>query len=52
MLSLCQLTKNIAAKISPHISSALRYLSVVFDKYILSSSTKLVGVDRTGTADS
>ena len=36
----------------PHISSVLRYLGVIFDKHILSSSTKLVDADPTGTSNS
>ena len=51
-LRLYHLTKNIAAKIAPHISSALRYLGVIFDKSILSRSPILAGVDREGAADS
>ena len=44
--------KNIAAEIAPHISSALRYLSVIFEKYIPSSSTKLADVDPAGNLNS
>ena len=33
------------------ISSALRYLGVIFDKSILSNSPILSGADRAGTAD-
>ena len=51
-LWLCQLTKKLATKIAPHISSALRYLGVIFDEYILSGSSILAGADRAGTADS
>ena len=36
----------------PHISSALRDLGVIFDAYVLYISTKFVGADRAGTADS
>ena len=36
----------------PHIYSALRDLGVIFNKYILSSTTILEGADRSGTADS
>ena len=42
--------KIISSKIAPHISYALRDLGVIFDKYILSRSTILAGVDRAGTA--
>ena len=52
MLRLYQLTKNIAAKIESHISSALRYLGAIFDKCILSRSPILESADREGTADS
>ena len=31
-LHLCQLTKSLAAKIAPRVSSALRDLGVIFDK--------------------
>ena len=44
--------KNISAEIAPHVSSALRYLGVIFDEYILSSSTKFAGADPEGTLDS
>ena len=40
-LRLYQLTKNISAEIAPHISSALRDLCVIIEKYLLSSSIKL-----------
>ena len=50
-LRLYHLTKNLAAKIAPHIYSALRDLGVIFDKYILSIIPILVGADRAGTAD-
>ena len=36
----------------PHISSALRDLDVIFDKYILSRSPILAGADHAGTSDS
>ena len=48
----CTNQVNIAAEILPHISSVLRDLGVIFDKYILSSSTKLVDADPTGTSNS
>ena len=48
-LRLCQLTQNIAAKISPHLYFALRDLGVIFDKYFLSRSTILAGEDCAGT---
>ena len=48
-LRLYQLTKIIAAKIAPHISSALRDLGVIFDKSVLSRSTILAGADHAGT---
>ena len=51
-LQLYQLTKNISDKIVSRIYSALRDLSVIFDKYILSRSTVLEGADRAGTEDS
>ena len=51
-LRLCQLTKNLAAKIAPHISSSLRDLGAIFDKSILSRSPVLEVADRAGTADS
>ena len=44
--------KNIAAEIEPHISSALRDLVVIFEKYISSSSTKLADVDPAGNLNS
>ena len=47
-LRLYQLTKKLAAKIAPHISSAMRGLGVVFDKSILYRSTMFVGSDRSG----
>ena len=50
-LRLCQLTKNLAAKIAPHISCALRDLGVIFDKSILSRGPALSGADRVGTSD-
>ena len=37
--------KNLAAEIVPHISSALRDLCVIFDKYILYRRTILAGED-------
>ena len=43
--------KNIVAEIAPHISSALRDLGVVFEKYILSSCPKLADADPVGTLD-
>ena len=51
-LCLYQLTKNIADKIAPHISSALRDLGVIFDEYILYINPKLAGSDSAGTEDS
>ena len=50
-LQLCQPTKKLAAKIAPHISSALRYLGVIFDEYILSRRPILAGAECAGTAD-
>ena len=44
--------RNLVADILPHISSALRYLSVNFEKYVLFSSPKLVYIDPAGTLDS
>ena len=44
--------KNLASEIAPHISSALRYLGVLFDISILSSIHKLVNADFAGTLDS
>ena len=53
MLWLYQLTKNIAAKIAPRISSSLRYLGKVFDNlFIWSRSPILVGAECAGTAES
>ena len=40
--------KYFAAEITPHISPALRDLSVISDKYILSSSPKLVDSNPAG----
>ena len=51
-LQLYQLTKNLAANIAPHISSALRDLGVIYDKSILYRSTILAGADCAGTSDS
>ena len=51
-LRLYHLTKNIAAEIAPHISSALRDLGVIFEKSLLSSSTKLVDAYPEGALDS
>ena len=51
-LRLYQLPKHLAAEIAPHISSALRDLSVIFDKSILSNSTKLVDTYHADTLDS
>ena len=48
-LRLYQLTKNLAAEIAPHISSAFRDLGVIFEKSILSSCTKLVDADPEGS---
>ena len=48
-LRLYQLTKNLAAKIAPHISSALRDLDLIFDKSILSRGPVLSSSDRAGT---
>ena len=44
----CTNWKELADEIAPHISSALRDLSVIFDKFILSSNPKLVGADPAG----
>ena len=44
--------KTLAAKIASHISSALRDLGVIFDKYILSIIPILVVKDCVGTAKS
>ena len=41
--------KNHAAKISPQVSSSLRHLSVIFEKYILSSIPKFVYTYPAGT---
>ena len=49
-LRLYQLTKLLAAKIAPHIYYALRYLSVIFDEYILYRSPIFLGADCAGTA--
>ena len=49
-LRLYQLTKRLAAKTLPYISSDLRYLGVIFDKYILSRGPTLVVTDREDTA--
>ena len=43
--------KNLAAEISPRISSALTDIGVIFDKYILSNIPKLVDSDPVGTLD-
>ena len=51
-IRLYQLIKNLAAKMAPHISSALIDLGVNVDKCILSRSTILVGADRAGNVDS
>ena len=51
-LRLYQLTKVLAAEISPHIYSSLRDLCVIIETIILSISTKLADVDPTGTLDS
>ena len=48
-LRLHQSTKKVAAKIAYHISSALRYLGVDFEKYVLSSITKLEDSGPAGT---
>ena len=50
-LRLYQLTKNLAVKILPHVSYALRYLGVIFDKYIISISPILAGADHAVTSD-
>ena len=50
-LRLYQLRRNIAAKIAPHTSSALRDLGVIFDKSILSRSSILVGEGRVATEE-
>ena len=42
-LRLYQLTKTLAANILPRISSELRDLGVIFDKFILYRSPILVG---------
>ena len=51
-LHLYQLTKNIAAKILPHVSSALRDLGVIFDKHIIYTSLILEGADDVVTSES
>ena len=51
-LRLYQLPKTLDAKIALHISSALRYLGVIFDKSVLSGSLILVGADFAGTEES
>ena len=51
-MTLYQLTKKIAAKIAPHIDSALSDIGVISDKNILSRSPILSGTDRAGTSDS
>ena len=51
-LRLYQLTKNLTAKIAPHISSALRDLGVIFDQSILSRSPILAVSYHAVTADS
>ena len=50
-LQLYQLTKNIAAKIGPRISFALRVLGMIFDKSISSRSPILAVGKCFGTAD-
>ena len=47
-LRLYQLTKNIAAEILPHTSSALRDLGVILEKCLLSSCPRLVDEDPEG----
>ena len=49
---LYQLTKHISDEIAPRISSALRDLGIIFDKYIVSRSPILAGVDHAGTTES
>ena len=44
--------KNLAAEIAPHVSSSLRDLGVIFERYIISSSPKLADVDPEGKLDS
>ena len=51
-LRLYQLTKTLDAKIALHISSALRYLGVIFDKSVLSRSLVLMGADYSVTEES
>ena len=51
-LQLYQLTKHLAVKIAPRISSALRDLGVVFDESILFRSPILAVLDHADTADS
>ena len=51
-LRLYQIKKYIAAKIAPHIYSALRDLGVIFENIYLSSIPKLVYADPAGTLDS
>ena len=49
---MCQLTKRLAAKIEPHISSAFRDLDMIFDIYILSRSPIMEDEDRAGNEES
>ena len=51
-LRLYQQTKNLAAEIVPHISSAFIDLGTIFEKYHLSISPKFVDADPEGTVDS
>ena len=50
-LRLYQLTKNLTAKITPHLYSTLRDLGVIINKSILYRSPILAGADRSGTSD-
>ena len=47
-ICLCQLTKNLADEIAPHISSALGDLRLIFEESILSSSPKMADTDPAG----
>ena len=44
--------KKLSVRIVPNISSALRYLGVIFDRYILSRGYTLAGADCAGDVDS
>ena len=51
-LRLYQVTNHFASEIAPHISSALRDLVVILEKYLLSIGTKLVDADPEGNLES